>query len=280
MTSLALGLILASAVIHATWNLFSKRAGGGLVFVWLFTLVATVLYAPAAAWAWWNDPPSLNVIGWFFLLGSGAWQVAYFLSLQRAYRSGDLSLVYPLARGSGPLLATVYAITLLGERPSIVTLSGTLLIAASALVLCGIGTGGQRSAIGWGLLTGAIIGSFSLWDAVLVARLDVPPVVVEWTATAFRLVVLAPFALRLPVLPEWRRTWREALVVGSLSSFSYILVLTALTMSPLSTIASAREISILIGAILGANLLREGHVKLRLAASAGMALGVVALSQG
>ncbi len=125
MTLFALVLVLGAAVFHATWNLLAKRVGGGgAVFVWLFGVFSVLIYAPLALVLILLQRPYLGVEQFVFMLGSGALHLGYFVVLQRGYAVGDLSLVYPLARGTGPLVATVGAVILLGERPGVVALSG------------------------------------------------------------------------------------------------------------------------------------------------------------
>ncbi len=135
MTTFALTLVLFSAVFHATWNLFAKRSSGGVPFVWLFDTVSVLLYAPLALWVWVLRPSAQPfALGWLELavvLGSALLHLAYFLSLQRGYRLGDLSLVYPLARGTGPLFSVLVAVFVLGERPTPLAFSGALLVVSS-----------------------------------------------------------------------------------------------------------------------------------------------------
>ena len=150
MTVAALALVLSSALLHATWNLLAKRASGGLAFVWLFTILDAILYAPLAIVALVLLRPHIGWLELAFIGGSALLHIAYFLSLQSGYRYGDLSLVYPLARGGGPALATVGAIVLLAERPSALALSGTALIVLSAFVISG-GGGSRGSGGPWGL---------------------------------------------------------------------------------------------------------------------------------
>src|SRR5215211_1624421 len=120
MTLFALALVLAAAIFHATWNLLAKRVGdGAAVFVWLFGLCSLVIYAPLAVVVVLVVEPHLGPMQCLFMFGSGVLHLGYFVLLQRGYAVGDLSLVYPLARGTGPLLATAAAIVLFGERPSL-----------------------------------------------------------------------------------------------------------------------------------------------------------------
>src|SRR3954471_3202914 len=117
MSALALALVLCAAVAHATWNLLAKRSGGALAFVWLFSAVGTVVFAFPAAVALAVERPPLGGAQLLFVFGSGVLHIGYFLLLQTGYRAGDLSLVYPSARGSGVLLATIGGIVIFGEDP-------------------------------------------------------------------------------------------------------------------------------------------------------------------
>ena len=134
MPAAALALVLLAAGAHAAWNLLAKTApGGGVAFVWLAsvlerrcsTIRALVLVA--------TDSPRAAAL--WFMAGSGVIHAAYFACLQRGYRDGDLSLVYPVARGSGPVLATIGAVVLLGERPSALTLVGGAVVVLAILSL-------------------------------------------------------------------------------------------------------------------------------------------------
>src|ERR687883_1555555 len=135
MTAVAFALVLASAVLHATWNFLVKRSGAsGAAFVWLLSVPAAVLLAPVALWLA-TARAEVGVRGACFLAGSGALHTAYFLLLLRGYRVGDLSLVYPLARGTGPLLAGAAAVLFFGERPSVPVVAGALCVTGGALTL-------------------------------------------------------------------------------------------------------------------------------------------------
>jgi len=135
VTPTALGLVLVAAVCHATWNLVAKRVGGGPAFAWVFTAASSVLYAPLGIAALLIVRPELTAAAWLFILGNGLLHVAYLVALLHGYRVGDLSVVYPVARGTGPLLAALAAIVLLGERPTPVALGGVALIGAGVLSL-------------------------------------------------------------------------------------------------------------------------------------------------
>lgn len=287
MTGSALALILAAAFIHASWNYLLKRSGGGTAFVWLFATLSALLYAPlAVAVVWWTAPP-LGWIAFMLMLASAVLHTAYYMLLDRGYRSGgDLSLVYPLARGSGPLITVVVAVLLLGENPSGVALAGAALIACGAVLLTGnlarLRERGSLLAVVYALLTGCTIASYTVVDKLAVAAFAVPPILQDWAANCGRVVLMTPFALRAPdeIASTWRRARKEIVAVAVLCPLSYILVLTAMVFTPVSYVAPAREVSILIAAVMGAQLLREGDTGRRLLAAMAMVAGIVCLAVG
>ncbi len=116
MSALALGLVLVSAVIHASWNLVTKRAGADTPFLWLAYVTGALVYAPLALAVVLVARPVLPPVALVFVAVAVVLQTLYFLVLTAGYRSGDLSVVYPLARSTGPLLATAGAVAIFGER--------------------------------------------------------------------------------------------------------------------------------------------------------------------
>ena len=286
MSLLALALVLSAALVHATWNLLAKRVGGGAAFIWLFGTVSVLLYSPLAIAVIVFQQPYIGPPQLLFIFGSGVLHVGYYLTLQQGYRVGDLSVVYPLARGTGPMLATAAAIALFGERPSAIALGGAVMIGTSAFVLTsGARRGrspGYRAAVVFGLMTGVIIATYTLWDKRAVSLLLVPPLLMDWGASVTRIAILTPVALRRwdEVRKHWRVHRKEVLGISLLNPLAYILVLTALSFTPVSYVAPAREVSILIGTIMGTRLLAEGDARRRLLAAGGMVAGVVALAVG
>ena len=287
MTTLALSLVLLSAFFHATWNLFAKRSAGGVPFVWLFDVVSVLVYAPLALGFWTARPFALGWTQLAVIFGSSALHLAYFLSSQRGYRIGDLSLVYPLARGTGPLFSVLAAVVLLGERPTLLAAFGAALVVVSVFIFAGgralLRSGVlARQALRFGLVTGAFIAAYTLFDKVAVSTLLLPPLIFNWLGNAGRALLLTP-----PALARWsevRLGWQQhrlvVVVVALLSPLAYILVLSALVFTPVSYVAPAREVSILIGTLLGARFLAEGDMRQRLVAAAVMVLGVVLLALG
>ena len=135
MPTFALALVVVAALAHAAWNVLAKTASGGATFVWLFSAAAVVIWLPAVLVAEVVAPGSLGLEGLAFMVASGALHALYFVLLQRGYRDGDLSLVYPLARGTGPLLSTLAAIVIFSERPSALALAGGAIIVAAVAVV-------------------------------------------------------------------------------------------------------------------------------------------------
>jgi uncharacterized membrane protein len=285
MTLYALLLVLIAAFIHASWNLLAKQIGGGATFVWMTATTGALIFLPITvllgtwqqvAWGW----QALLVT-----LGSGVIQTLYFVTLQRGYQVGDLSLVYPLARGTGPLFATSAAILLLGERPTPLALSGALLVVGGVFTISSTApraSANARWAVDFGLLTGVFIATYTVWDKIAVSALLIPPLLLDTIAAGVRALLLTPIGVRR--WPEARTLWRRRkwgiVAVAIMSELAYVLVLTAMQTTPVSYVAPAREVSILIGTVLGVQLLAEGHLRQRLLGGGAILLGIVALAVG
>ncbi len=288
MTALALGLVLFSAFVHASWNFLLKKSGGGTGLVASASALSLLIYAPLVAIVTWTQGYRFAPIHVALCFGSGMIHTVYFLLLDRAYRSGgDLSIVYPLARATGPLITILVAILVLGERPSAVALGGAILIGGSALALTGNpfawGRSEARHAVGFALLTGCMISIYTVWDKSSVAIYMIPPLLYDWSCNLFRVGVLVPFTRRRApgaMANAWRTQRGAVVAIAVLSPLSYILVLTAMVFTPVSLVAPAREVSILFAALMGAHLLREGDLLRRAVAATGMALGVAGLALG
>ena len=288
MTWAALALVLFSALVHASWNYLLKKSGGGTGLLAAASALSLVVYAPLVAGAVWLKGYRVEPVHLAMMFGSGMIHTVYFLLLDRAYRSGgDLSIVYPLARASGPLLTIVAAMLLLGERPGTTAIAGAFLIGGSALLLTGNPFAGHRRdarpAVAFAMLTGCMIASYTMWDKASVAYFLIPPLAYDWGCNAFRVAVLVPFARRRApgsIARAWREQRRTVVAIAVLSPLSDLLVLTAMVFTPVSLVAPAREVSILVAALLGAHLLREGDLMRRAMAAGGMVLGIAGLTLG
>jgi len=297
MTPAAILIVLVAAVLHATWNYWAKRAGGGLPFVYLVGLLINAGYIPVIAVYWYFKHPSLPPIALVAIFVSGILKTGYSLFLQRGYRSGDFSLIYPLARGTGPLLSALGAILIFGERPSAVALLGALVIVGSIFWLAGghqwfrafndplhpkNATQAARRAAIYGITSGVFIAAYTLWDKRGVGHLMIAPLIYDAGTALTQLILLAPFAWRRrgEVAREWREHRANAFIMAGASPVGYVLILTAMQFTPVSYVAPAREISILIGMFFGARFLKEADARRRVWAAAAMVAGIVALALG
>lgn len=263
-------LVLAGALCHAVWNIAAKRVAGGVAFVWLFGLVSTALALPVA-WLAWPETPAAPAAPdgmlWLVAAASGLLHVVYSLVLQRGYRAADFSVVYPVARGMGPLLTVVAAVLWLGEAPGLFGALGIALVLAGVFAVAGgvgrraAGAPVSRRAAGvaWGAGIGLCIGAYTLLDGWAVRTLALPPVPFYAVGLLCRTVLLAPWAWagRHALVPQWRAHRAAIVLVGCLSPLAYGLVLVAMQQAPLSYVAPVREVSMLVGTWLGAWLLRE-----------------------
>jgi drug/metabolite transporter (DMT)-like permease len=286
MSPVVLALVLTAAFAHAGWNLLAKEAEGGAAFVWLSAIVGSVVYLPALALGVASGSGHLGWPAVALMAGSGALHAVYFVLLQRGYATGDLSLVYPLARGTGPLLSTTAAIVVLGERPSVLALAGGAIIVAAVFSLIvrpgqSLRRSGGAAAL-FAVLTGAAIAAYTLWDKHAVGPAALSPITYYWGANLANALLLTPWVTRHP--DRLRRAWtssrRQAAGVGVLSPLAYVLILFALARAPISYVAPARETSILIGVLLGATVLGEGDTRRRVIAAGAILLGVTALALG
>lgn len=288
MTLGALGLVLAAAGLHATWNLLAKRSKGGPEFVWLVGVASAAIYFVPLVVVLAVGHQSFAGLVPLFLIGTAILHTGYYVTLQSGYRAGDLSLVYPLARGTGPALAMVGAILILDERPSLLAIGGAIMIATAVLALAAEGGrsrdpgSGSAKAVTLALLTGLFIASYSLWDKYSVSTLAVSPVLLIWASAIGRVAFLAPLmnARRSVVKALWKSNSREIIAVAVLDPLAYLFILVALTFTPVSYIAPAREISILFGIVIGTRVLSEQNAVRRLGFGGAMVLGLMALALG
>lgn len=284
MNGFALSLVLVAAVVHAIWNLAAKRVGdGGPRFVFLYYTVSALVFGPAAVVLTFFDHPQ-----WTWLvaaLGTAVLHVVYGIVLQRGYAVGDLSVVYPLARGTGPLLSVLVAVLFLHEHPGWLGLLGAFLVISGVLVISSGKPADttptrRRAGVFYGVLTGAVIAGYTLWDAHSVTAAGVPPLVYFGSGSIAQSLLLAPYALRhkASVAALWRDHRRQVLTVGLLSPLGYLFVLYALQIAPVSLVAPARELSIVLGGLAAWRLLGEAQAARRLAGSLVVLAGIAAIA--
>lgn len=295
MSTHALSLVLAAALLHALWNIAAKQARHGaeggqgeqLAFQMACALAVALLWAPAGLYASAAELPRWGWPQWGAVLLSAAVHLAYFSALLSGYAKADLTVVYPVARGAGPLLAALGAVLLLGERPGLAGCAGIAAIVLGVLLVSGLLRRKPISAqlaagLRWGLLTGLLIASYTVIDAWAIKRLAMQPLAFDYWCNLLRVPLLLPLLLWLSPPGSLRRVWRDerraVLIVGAASPAAYILVLWALQTAPLAAVAPARECSMLFAALIGGHLLREGDRLARLIGALCIAGGVALLA--
>lgn len=262
-------------------------------FSFFSSVVMMVVWAPVGLWLGWQQVPAWGLLEWALIAASGVIHAVYFIVLLRGYRKADLTVVYPLARGSGPLLSSLVAILFLGEHISALGATGIAAVVVGVFLVAG-GPGLFRNThdaekrrrihkgMLYGLLTGVFIASYTVVDGYAVKVVLVSPILVDYFGNFVRLAFLLPSVLRDPVQARslWTVQWKYAAVVGVVSPVSYVLVLYALQVAPLSHVAPAREVSMLFAALLGGQLLGEGDRIVRFFGAACIGVGVMALALG
>ncbi|MDQ6687548.1 MAG: DMT family transporter, partial [Actinomycetota bacterium] len=257
MSSQALALVLTAALAHALWNFAAKRVlADGFTFVWCYVLASVVLWLPIAA-GWLVFTHERVSWGWVGCAAATALlHIGYQLALQHGYDVGEMNLVYPLARGTGPLLTFLVAVLFLGDRPGLVPVLGVLGVIAGVLLISWERTGRGptvRAGVFWGVATGVAIAAYTLWDNFAVNSAGAPPLPYFVLGMVIQLLPLSMVArarrARLAdVLPTYRA---EVVAVAVLSPLAYVLVLRALQLAPVALVAPARESSIVVGSLLG-----------------------------
>lgn len=287
METVAVLLVLCSAVMHATWNMLARRSIDPFTFFFCFNVAAVVIWGPLALLMLRRHP--VEPVELLLMLGSGMLQVAYFFTLAGAYKRGGLSLVYPIARGTGVAIVPAAAVVLFDERPSVAAIVGV------AAVLGGLGLIGWDAfmetrglagdsisgAVTFAGVTGLVIATYSLVDKYGVGR--VHPVVYGYGLIVVTAGFYAPYVLlrrRVAAVAEWRAGRTAILAGGVLSLGTYLLVLAAFRTANVGYVVPLRETSIVFGIILSIFVLHEPVRRLRILAAVAIAGGAVAISLG
>jgi drug/metabolite transporter (DMT)-like permease len=294
----ALSIVLLAGLLHALWNILAKKAGGDARFACFTAGVAMVVWAPLGVWVGWDVLPLWGPWEWAFVMASGVLHVLYFVVLLRGYRHADLTVVYPLARGTGPLLSSLVALVWLGESMSSIGALGVAGVVSGVFLIAGgpkLITDGRRvdvvndaqlasqrlrrAGLRYGVLTGLFIASYTVVDGYAVKVLLMSPVLLHYLENLVRFALLTPVVLRdrPTAWTLWRQQWKYALIVGTVTPISYVLVLYAMQTAPLSLVAPAREVSMLFAALIGGHLLGEGDRWLRVLGALLIAAGVAML---
>lgn len=284
MSFAAIAALVAAALAHSFWNLLTKRSSDKHVFIVLSVAVGTLLLAPFA----WVRAHPIDATGWLLVFVSGMAQLVYYLLLGGAYTRGDMTLVYPLSRGSSPLFVTVIALFWQGEQPSAIGLAGIALIVLGVYVLplpsllrrdfLAPLASLRLPASQLALLTGLTIATYSALDKEGVKHVD--PVLYYFLVLAVSIAGLLPylwFTKREQMRHEIRINWRSMLLVGATIIAGYLVILFVIRFSPVSYATSVRGISVVFGAIMGVLVLKETFTTPKLLGALLMFAGVVCI---
>jgi uncharacterized membrane protein len=284
-------LVAVSAVLHVAWNVRLKTAGDPLRAATVGMLAASVGIVPAGFVAWWvGGHATLPGHGVALGVVSGVVEAGYFVLLSAAYRRGDLSVVYPLARGTAPLLAVAVGVGLLGERLGIAGTLGVGALLAGFLILqrpwqLVRGRRGLDPSIAFALATGVTIATYSAIDRVGTRLIDpVPYAAILWVTTSISLVLWVRFVAGGDTFAGGREEVRRAAVGGWLTLGAYVLILVALSVAPLSGVAPLRESATVVAAAWGSVRMGEaagrGETTRRIGASLLIVAGALLLALG
>lgn len=277
MTWQAVALVLLAALLHATWNAVVKASGDRLVTLGLVNAVRFAVCAVAVFFL-----PLPHPASWPFLVLSALLHVGYYLFLLRAYGSGDLSHVYPLARGVSPLLVAIAALLVAGERLGGAALLGVIVVSAGIASLAFTGRGDpdrSRRALYYALGTAVFIAAYTVTDGMGVRRAEAVAAYVAWLAVldGFPVLCLAAWRRRGQFLALAGETLWTSGAGGLLQLLAYGLVLWAMSFSPMAGVSALRETSVIFAALIGAYLLKEPFGARRIGAAVLVAAGVVAM---
>ena len=290
MTELSLALVLLSGLTHASWNLLLKNSHNQEVFIWWLKTTITILLVPVAVILIWNG--GIENTGWWFILGTSLIHILYYLFLSRSYMHADLSLVYPLARGTGPILTAFLGITLLGETISQTALFGIMAVVSGIFAIYWWGQISQifetpltflkNPGVRYALLTGLTISGYTVWDKVGVSYVN--PLLYMYLLSLGTSAGLAPYMIwkygTRVIKQELVSNKFRILVSACLLFGTYVTILNVLQFSKVSYVAPAREIGIVFSLLLGSIVLKESMGIGRIAGSLIITIGVFLIGIG
>lgn len=289
MSPTGFALVIVSALFHAAWNFLLKRAGGGQIVVGFSKIAEALLFAPVFLVAFASTLPSVGTTLWFTGIAA-AGVGANYVALGQAYRHGDLSFVYPIARGAALVFLPLVGFVALGERLSI---SGAVALASITLgivalnlsdfspqALRALSSALRARASAWAIVAAIITALYTIWDKRAV--MTMAPFAYMYLYTLFVALGYAAWLLARhepAVLGEtWQRSRVSIVATGALNTCSYLLVLLALRTGITSYVLGLRQLSIAVGVALGWRLLREPMSRPRATGVAMIIAGCLLLS--
>ena len=278
----ALGLLLAAAMMHTTWNLLVKRAKEKQVFIWCSLIAGTIIFSPLLL-----TSPLFLVSTWPYLISSALVEVIYYITLIRAYENGDFSLVYPMARGAAPAFLLIWATFFLGERPRFFGLMGIALLVFGLIIVGGKTwwtlrktSGFSKSALALALGVACCISIYTAIDGAAVHHVSPLPYTVLVIALAA--LFITPAVVKRygndAIADEWRANWLRITLVGLFTLLAYILALKAYTIARISYAGAVREISVVFAAFVGWRWLGESFGAIRLVGALFIFAGILVIA--
>ncbi len=280
MEPIVFALLLGAAVMHATWNAVVKASGDPLIAIALVTAgsgSAAIVLLPFIGW-------QVAPEAWIWIAGSTLAHIFYRLALVRGYEIGDMSLVYPIARGSAPLLTAVLGVTVLNETVSRLAFAGILTIVAGVIGISmarrGLAMAKNTAAVGFALLTATLITTYTYLDgfgARVSGNASAYTMLLFIVDTPIMLVIALWRRGPVRVLSAFQRTWAISFGGGILSFLSYWIAIWAMTKVPIPLVAALRETSIAFGALIAVIFLGERVTPVRIAATLAILSGAALL---
>lgn len=266
--------VLGAALLHAAWNAIIKSGRDPLLDTALIALAGSLVALPLLFVV---EPPA--PAAWPYIAASVAVHLGYYTAIAGAYKAGDLSHAYPIMRGTAPLLVAAASWLWFGEALSASAWAGVLLICGGVVSLGMAGGGANRKTTAWALISALIIAVYTISDGAGVRVAGGSERYLVWLflfmGLPFGLIVLA--MKRGALLAHARRYWLRGVVGAVLSGLSYGIALWAMTRAPVAAVAALRETSVIFAALIGAWILKEGHIGPRLGGAAVVLAGVIAL---
>jgi drug/metabolite transporter (DMT)-like permease len=279
---LAFILIMAAAFLHAGWNLLAKASKNTAALMWWATALGTGGYG---VWLAIGPGIFLNSGSWLPFTVSALWEIGYFVTLVQGYSKGDLSLVYPISRGSAPILAALLGAIVFAERLPWMGYLGVVLMVVGIYVTSRqaelSGNDGRiptslRISVMWALASGIFISIYSVSDKLAVAA--TPPLVYNWWVFAGNTILWMPFVWRKNScssnIHELQNNWRNVVAAGVMTVSSYAAALVALSLTSASYVVAGRGLSVVIGALFGSLLLKEKFGWIRILGAMVMVAGL------
>ncbi|MDA0596788.1 MAG: SMR family transporter [Chloroflexi bacterium] len=291
MTGTAVVLVLIAAVAHASWNLLVRKSNVPELTNWFMAFLGGIIALPFAVFYLLTEAPPAT--GWVFIFGTIVLHIGYFFTLGKAYKHGDLSVVYPVARGLGLALIPVFGVLILSESVSLQAVAGILAIFLGVLVVGSSSGVGLRiwlsprslladRGLAFAIATGLLIASYSNWDKRGVEYVE--PLLYMFMVQLGGSLGVLPILRRSYSNPdfskEFKSGWKIGVFGGLLQFTSYGLVLTAFRLAPVSYVGPFRELAIVFGVVFAALILKESVGKYRIIGATAIGVGalVVALS--